>query len=866
MMLTQHNDNARTGVTIAPALNRSAFSTWRLKGMLHVDGTVWAQPLVMSAALLPDGQHRDLVFIATATNKVYAFDAGNLALVWGPVLLGPYDHAPAGDQIGSPVRIQHASWDENGRWNGKFEIGIGIQSTPVIDPGSATLFVSYRSATTSPLTRQVVHHQFLAAMDVRTGAVLRTGECLADPTTGHPAPGFDINHQRQRTGLLLLDGVVYMGFGSLDEEYDGYHGWIIGFEASMLRQVAAFNTTPSEGCSVADNEFPPCGKKGGIWQASNGLTADDAGNIYFITGDGHFDPAIGNYGGSFVKLGVKQRRLRGRLVNVELNVVDYFTPFNQRSLNRTDLDLGSAGPVLLPATSYLLGGGKEGWMYLLDRNKMGHNHLIGSCSAGGGHEPIGWNFVLPHDVTVDANHQDNWHFCGKCADMFWNGDPKGAKGVCPRDGAGHIAAGWNFVLPHDLPEGGFDQSQWRFCGKCFALFWNADQSGRKGLCPKDGLGHWAEGFNFVVAHDVPSGPTLQPNWRFCGKCFSMFWDEGDPQVIQTFRAAVNQYRGSRGIAGPCGTGAANHRTAATSYYFVLPHDVPETPTQQAKWRFCVKCFVIFWSGDPKGNQGFCKKDGGGHHGMGFDFVLPHDDPATATQQDDWRFCTKCFELFWAGDPTGKRGVCPRDTKAHAPMGFNFGLPHDFPPGPSDQGDWRFCIDCFALYFDEVVDLSIVNDETHRRPADNEDWLNWPHIHGSPVYHSLGANSGLMYVWPEKDILKSFELQGNRFTLRATMDARAPAAPPGGMPGGLLSLAVGNGQSRDGVVFASLEMTAYEGTFMVGRLLAFDAATLELLWDNGGEPVYVFSKFCPPTVATDRVLLPTFSNEVRVYGP
>jgi len=54
----------------------------------------------------------------------------------------------------------------------------------------------------------------------------------------------------------------------------------------------------------------------------------------------------------------------------------------------------------------------------------------------------------------------------------------------------------------------------------------------------------------------------------------MFWDEGNVQVVQTFRAAVNRYRGSREIAGPCGTGAASHRTVYNSFYFVLPHDVP----------------------------------------------------------------------------------------------------------------------------------------------------------------------------------------------------------------------------------------------------------------------------------------------------
>jgi hypothetical protein len=825
--------------------------------------------LFMSQVPLPGGGHRNLVFIATATNKVYAFDADTLAPVWGPVLLGSYDHAPAGDQNMTPVRINHASWNDKGQWNGSSEIGIGIQSTPVIDPMSLTMFVSFRSARRSPLSAQFVHHQFLAAMDVRTGA-FRIGECLANPASGQAAPGFDVDHQRQRTGLLLLNGVVYLGFGSLDEGYDGYHGWVFAFDADTLRQVGVFNTTPADRCSPNDATFPPCGKKGGVWQASNGLVGDEEGNIYFITGDAHFDPKIENFGGTFLKLHVQHRRapVTRKLIEVKMTVADYFTPFNERALNRTDLDLGSAGPVLMPGTPYLLGGGKEGWLYVLERNKMGHHHVIGRCPAGEGHEPIGWNFVLPYDVPADAtHHQEKWQYCGKCAVIFWNGDARGKKGICARDGAGHDPQGWNFVLPYDLRESGHDQSQWRFCGKCFALFWNGEQHRKRGRCPKDGKGHGAAGHNFVLLHDVPSGPHQQPNWRFCGKCFAMFWDEGDPQVVQTFRAGVNRYRGSRGLAGPCGTGAPNHRNIFESFSFVLDHDLPETSTQQAHWSFCVKCFVLFFNGDKTGKHGYCKKDGLGHHGMGFDFVLPHDVPATSTSQSEWRLCFKCFELFWNGDSAGKKGTCPKDGKGHRHkrLGLSFVLPHDFAPGPNQQPYWRFCINCFALYFDEIVDLSIVNDETHRRPADNENWLSWPHIHGSPVYHSFGSGHGMMYVWPEKDYLKAFELVGKRFELRATTESLALKAQPGGMPGGVLSLAEDGERSRAGVLFASLELTPFDGTYMRGRLYAFDPDTLELLWDNREEPDYVISKFCAPTVAGNKVFLATFSDQVRVYG-
>ena len=57
-------------------------------------------------------------------------------------------------------------------------------------------------------------------------------------------------------------------------------------------------------------------------------------------------------------------------------VLDYFTPYNQATLNAGDLDLGSGGVLLLPnpsgSTPLLVMAGKEGTIYLVDRDNMGH--------------------------------------------------------------------------------------------------------------------------------------------------------------------------------------------------------------------------------------------------------------------------------------------------------------------------------------------------------------------------------------------------------------------------------------------------------------------------------------------------------------
>ena len=140
--------------------------------------------------------------------------------------------------------------------------------------------------------------------------------------------------------------------------------------------------------------------------------------------------------------------------------------------------------------------------------------------------------------------------------------------------------------------------------------------------------------------------TGQPDWRFCQKCRSMFWD-GTPDK------------------GACATGGGH---SAQGLMFILPFNMPETPNKQKDWRFCQKCRSMFWDGDPN-NKGICPK-GGRHEAQGLNFVLPHDTPAGG--QRDWRFCQKCRSMFWNGDPNNK-GVCPQGGR-HEAQGFNFVLP------------------------------------------------------------------------------------------------------------------------------------------------------------------------------------------------
>jgi hypothetical protein len=156
--------------------------------------------------------------------------------------------------------------------------------------------------------------------------------------------------------MLLLNGVVYMAWASISD-IDPYHGWIIGYDAQTLAQAAVYNTTPN-------------GKRGGIWQSAGGIAADADGNIFAMTGNGTFDASGGgsDYGDTFLKLSTSGGGLA---------VADYFTPFNQSTLSANDLDVGSGGPLLLPTQAgphpdLVIGGTKDGTIYVVNRNQMGH--------------------------------------------------------------------------------------------------------------------------------------------------------------------------------------------------------------------------------------------------------------------------------------------------------------------------------------------------------------------------------------------------------------------------------------------------------------------------------------------------------------
>jgi hypothetical protein len=340
---TFHNDNSRSGLNSGETVlnlsdvNQAQFGKLFSYGL---DGLAYASPLYVANVNIPNQGFHNVVYIATENDTVYAWDADGLTTspLWKDSFLGSgVTTIPCGD---------------TGEC-GDIPTQIGITGTPVIDSSTGTMYVV---ASTKEGGNYV---QRLHALDITTGAEKFGGPVVIQATvsgTGNGSQGnqlaFDPLRENQRAALLLSNGIVYVAWAAHGDQ-EPWHGWVMGYRASNLQQTMTYCVSPN-------------GYGGGIWMSNGGLATDSTGDLFFTTGNGDFSANSdgSDYGDSILK------------ISTTGSVVDYFTPYDQSYMESNDIDLASAGPVLLvdqqgSIPHLLIAAGKSGSIYVVNRDNMG---------------------------------------------------------------------------------------------------------------------------------------------------------------------------------------------------------------------------------------------------------------------------------------------------------------------------------------------------------------------------------------------------------------------------------------------------------------------------------------------------------------
>jgi fibronectin type 3 domain-containing protein len=410
-VLQYHMDNSSTGVnnqeTILTPSNVNSSSFGKLFST-SVDGQVYAEPLYLSGANITTGPSpgtHNIVFVATENDSLYAIDADTGVVQWKDTFTDTtkFPSLP-GTSMMSPV-------NSNDVGSGDLTPEISITATPIIDAAHGVIFLESKDTEMVNNVNHYVHR--LYAVNIADGSLAASAKIsdtaftgnlsgyVSDGTysystdtvwtngTGDGQIGgkiyFNGLRQMVRPGLFFDGGNVYMASASHGDN-GPYHGWVIGYHydstAHTLSLVAGFNTSPDGGLA-------------GIWQSGVAPVVDSFGDIFFETGNGTFNANTGghSYGDTFLKLGIDTTTSEGNQGSnangFGLKVLDYFTPFNQASLNGGDIDLGSGGITLLPDgigpaghPNLLVGAGKEGRIYLIDRGTNTTNGTMGGYQQG----------------------------------------------------------------------------------------------------------------------------------------------------------------------------------------------------------------------------------------------------------------------------------------------------------------------------------------------------------------------------------------------------------------------------------------------------------------------------------------------------
>jgi hypothetical protein len=304
----------------------------------YVDGGVYAQPLYVPAVAISGRGARNVLFIATMNDKVYAFDADQP----GP----PLWMRDFTDELHGIVPVPVA--DITNRPDLNIVGNAGILSTPVIDPAAHAIFCVERTRENGAYVQRLRKLDLATGKDLHAPAVIEASvkSLFKDAVDG--LLHFDPRAGNQRPALVLVNGSVVIAWAS-HEDIEPYHGWVMAYDAATLKPNGAFCVTPE-------------GREGGIWQSGRGPAVGADGSIYFEVGNGDWDGAR-NFGTSVLRFVIGPKGL---------TLEDYFTPHDYAALNDRDADIGSTGPLLVPGTNRIIAGSKKGIFYVLDGHNLGH--------------------------------------------------------------------------------------------------------------------------------------------------------------------------------------------------------------------------------------------------------------------------------------------------------------------------------------------------------------------------------------------------------------------------------------------------------------------------------------------------------------
>jgi hypothetical protein len=353
---TYHDDLARDGANSQEyALTASNVNTSTFSKLFSctADGAVYAQPLWV-ANLTVNGAKHNVVIVATEHDSLYAFDADTNPCVqlWHANLI---DSAHGATSAETTVPSGPSGY-KVGNGSGDIAPEVGVTGTPVIDPSTNTLYVVAKSMNSGGTS----FYQRLHAIDLTTGNEKFGGPANITNSITFPGTGdggttvsFNVQQENQRCGLALVNALVYVAWASHGDAAP-YYGWVVAFNSSTLAVTNVLNVSPNV-------------QYGGIWMGGGAPAADANNNLYLVTGNAEFDVTNGgnDYGDSFLQL------------SGSLTVSSFFTPSDQATDFADDNDFGSGGAaVVLNLASgtlqhLVIGGGKDGTLYLLDGDIMG---------------------------------------------------------------------------------------------------------------------------------------------------------------------------------------------------------------------------------------------------------------------------------------------------------------------------------------------------------------------------------------------------------------------------------------------------------------------------------------------------------------